>query len=182
MKKSLEEIAYENSLDIVETTSEWNGYPRNICSVIKGFETWEEAEKLASKYNLEIIEISKREGQQLWTRCDRMWQPFKLTADAFGADSFFVSKKDYADEEDFLEKEVKPFIEDICSFDDLKTLLVQREELWAEVCDLNEDEVVLTDFGDYFKVLKPICTKCEINGTDYEVALYDLELEEEESY
>lgn len=66
----LGQIAYENDLEVIQTTSESNGYPRNLRYVILIDEDWdwEDIKEIANKYNLDIIELHKREGWQLWAR------------------------------------------------------------------------------------------------------------------
>ena len=45
--KDLREIAESNNLEVIETTSQANGYPSNLKDAIIGFESFEDAEKLA---------------------------------------------------------------------------------------------------------------------------------------
>lgn len=76
--ESLENIAYEHGLELIETTSEASGYPRNLKKAIIGFDTFEEAQELADRYGLTVREFTKRDGWQLWVRGGRMWEEYSL--------------------------------------------------------------------------------------------------------
>ena len=56
MKKDLAEIASENGLQLIETTAKSTGYPERLQKAIIGFDTFEQAEKVADENDL-IIEI-----------------------------------------------------------------------------------------------------------------------------
>ena len=100
----LHEIAESNNLEIIETTSQANGYPSNLKYAIIGFETFEDAEKLANEHDLEIESFKKRDGWQLWARAgNRVYKPFKNSAADFG-DNYAEVPKVVDDE--FLESDV----------------------------------------------------------------------------
>ena len=48
--KTMNEIASENGLQVIDTTTGLNGYPRFLKKAIIGFEDFEQAEKLAEEY------------------------------------------------------------------------------------------------------------------------------------
>ena len=80
-ENELEQIAYENGLEVVQTTSEKYGYPRNLCYAILVDEDWtgEAIEEVANKYDLEIIKLFCREGQELWGRCGTAYELYDGT-------------------------------------------------------------------------------------------------------
>lgn len=80
-ENELEQIAYENGLEVIQTTSEKYGYPRNLRYAILVDEdwTWEAIEEVANQYNLEIIELYRREGQELWGRCGTAYELYDGT-------------------------------------------------------------------------------------------------------
>ena len=45
--KTIDEIASENELQVITTTTGMNGYPQSLKKAIIGFENFEQAEKLA---------------------------------------------------------------------------------------------------------------------------------------
>jgi len=80
----LETIAYENSLEYIETTVGMNGYPKCIRGAIIGFETFEEAEKLAKEHGLCIRTFFKRDGWQLYQRdSNTTWGPLEIGCDDY---------------------------------------------------------------------------------------------------
>lgn len=66
--KSINEIASENELQVISTTTAMDGYPRLIRKAIIGFDSYEQAEKLAEEYHLDIETFTKHDGWQLWYR------------------------------------------------------------------------------------------------------------------
>ena len=53
----LDEIAYNNSLELIETTTGKNGYPENLKYAIIGFKNFEQAKEIAKKHDLLITEF-----------------------------------------------------------------------------------------------------------------------------
>ena len=147
----LETIAYENSLEYIETTIGMNGYPKCIRGAIIGFETFEEAEKLAKEHGLVIRTFFKRDGWQLYERnCSTTYEPLHITALDYGDD---YSQLETSDRRDFFENEVKPFLEDMESFDDLKTFISRKEELFEKLEDIDDGQIVITYCGDYYETI-----------------------------
>ena len=62
------EVAEENNLDVISTTTGKNGYPQSVKYAITGFPNFSEAEKLAEKYGLRITTFWKKAGWQLYVR------------------------------------------------------------------------------------------------------------------
>ena len=84
---TVREIAENEGLEYIETTSESNGYLRNLKFAITGFYTFEQAQELADKYNLSIQSFEKRDGWQLWYRTGvTMYSAFENSAEAYGCD------------------------------------------------------------------------------------------------
>ena len=63
------EVAEENNLDVISTTTGKNGYPQSVRYAITGFPNFSEAEKLAEKYGLRITTFWKK--ARLATLCQR---------------------------------------------------------------------------------------------------------------
>lgn len=111
MSTSLEQIAYQNGLELIETTSERTGYPANLRHAIIGFETFEEAEKIADENNLSIEIFTKRDGWQLYYRTgNSAHEPFKNSADNYGDDYHGFTTEDI---DTFYEEEVKPRVKNL---------------------------------------------------------------------
>lgn len=62
------ELSKRQNLDLVDTTSQANGYPSNEISAIVGFSKLETAENFAKKYGLSTVALYKRDGWNFWAR------------------------------------------------------------------------------------------------------------------
>lgn len=126
MSTSLEQIAYQNGLELIETTSERTGYPANLRHAIIGFETFEEAEKIADENNLSIEIFTKRDGWQLYYRTgNSAHEPFKNSADNYGDDYHSFTTEDI---DTFYEEEVKPRVEEFDDFDSLSSFIEKKKK------------------------------------------------------
>lgn len=59
---NLEDIAAQNGLELIDTTSARNGYPQDLQKAIIGFDTFEQAEKLAKETGLRIEFFQQHDG------------------------------------------------------------------------------------------------------------------------
>ena len=156
-KLNLSEIAELNSLEYIETTSGRNGYPQAIKSAIIGFDTFEDAEKLAEEHNLSIEFFTKKDGWPLWCRTgNNAHEAMKNSSDDYG-DNY--SQFDKMTEEEFLINEVLPVIKaiemtDNNNFDFLETFIKQQKELFNKIDELEENEIVITCQCDYYDTIK----------------------------
>ena len=62
------ELSKRQNLDLVDTTSQANGYPSNEVTAIIGFSTLETAENFAKKYGLSTVALHKMDGWHFWYR------------------------------------------------------------------------------------------------------------------
>lgn len=147
--ESLESIAYEHGLELIETTSDASGYPRNLKKAIIGFETFEEAQELADRYGLTVREFTKRDGWQLWVRGGRMWEEYCLL-DILVTDDTLCSRTWTKDElnKDFMAN-VSGWIADCKTFDYEKILsIVERaKDIYDNLIDMEDDEFFVEDLG-----------------------------------
>ena len=156
-KLNMHIIAEDNGLTYIETTSGNNGYPQAIKSAIIGFDTFEEAEKLAEEHNLSIEFFTKKDGWPLWCRTgNNAHEAMKNSSDDYG-DNY--SQFDKMTEEEFLINEVLPVIKDIemtdnNNFDFLETFIKQQKELFNKIDELEENEIVITCQCDYYDTIK----------------------------
>ena len=70
------------AFEIVETTSSLSGYPENLKWALTGFSSWEDAEDAAKALDGEIISLRRRDGQQLWTRDGRVFEPYTRVSES----------------------------------------------------------------------------------------------------
>ena len=175
MRKDLESIAYENGLELIDTTSARNGYPQRLQRAIIGFDTFEEAEKLANENVLSIEIFSKHDGWTLWYRTgDKAWEPFERSAEDYGDEYRQYSKEDL---EGFYMNEVQP---SVCAFDDFESLrcfLNIMEEVRDKIEDADDDEIVLASCGGYYDTVKKTTMAYVYDTHHFAIGLIDRENE-----
>ena len=150
MATDIYEIAELEDLKVIETTSEANGYPRNLKKALIGFENFEQAEQLAEKYDLSIEIFKKRDGWQLWHREGKAWGPIEPSEEDYGDDYMTFSNEDY---EYFYENEVNPFISEFDNFEAVQDFLDKKRKIYNAIEDLDDNEMVLTCQGEYCEVI-----------------------------
>lgn len=151
-KDSLEFIAYENGLELIETTSERNGYPANLKYAIIGFNSFEEAEKIAKDNNLSIEIFTKNDGWQLYYRTgNRVHEPFKNGADNYGD---IYSELSSEDVDTFYEEEVKPCIDNFNDLDSLSDFIKNQKEILEKLELIGDDEKIITCDGCYYETIQ----------------------------
>lgn len=152
---NLYELAKDNGLTHVETTSEGNGYPSGIKSAIIGFESFGEAQDFAAKHNLSLELIERRNGWGLWYRPgNTAYDAIKVDPEDFGADFRGILPGQYKDEKDFIQQEVMPKLQEEADFDDLHKTISNMYRLWEHIEDMDNDEIILTNGGYYYDKLQ----------------------------
>ena len=160
----LRDIAEENGLEFVDTTSDRNGYPQDLKEAIIGFDSFWQAEELAKENGLSIEIFNKRDGCDLWYRTGcQAHEPFERSADEYGDDYSAFSKKDL---EDFYMNEVQPIVDVFGDFDTLRSYLGRMERIKDEIEEAEEGEIVITYCGEYFDTIveHPMAYHCESNS------------------
>lgn len=142
--KSLEEIAYEHGLDLIETTSEMNGYPRNLKKAIIGFNTFDEAWELANRYGLSVQEFTRRDGWQLWVRGGRMWEEYDYAQ--IREDDTDIEVYSPGEEDDVIE-ELKYFLGICDDLGEMRHFINNTREVLDALNDCEDNQIVITSFG-----------------------------------
>lgn len=139
------------NLEQVETTSARNGYPRNLQHAYIGFESFAQAQEIANEFNLQLIWLTARDGQQLWTRSDLAYRTLEITSDLFGDDYDFVSDMD--DFREHISEDISQIGDELTSemLLDFAKILKEMEE---EADNLEDDEVLVTYCGRYYRTQK----------------------------
>lgn len=154
-------IAYDEGLDVIETTTARNGYPQELKKALVGFETYEEAERVAKKYGMSIEYFEKREGWNLYYRTgDKAYSAIEVTAEDYGEDYQSFTSDDL---EDYYENQVKGVIGEFDSFTEAETYLKDQKEIYEEIENLEDGEMVLTCQGRYYKTVKRYTMRCSID-------------------
>lgn len=151
-KYSLEFIAYQNGLELIETTSERNGYPSHLKNAIIGFDSFEEAEKIAKDNNLSIEIFTKKDGWQLYYRTgNSAYEPFKNGADNYGD---IYSELSSEDVDTFYEEEVKPCVDNFNDLDSLSNFIKNQKEILEKLELIGDDEKIITCDSRYYETIK----------------------------
>lgn len=147
----LRELADNNGLQFIETTSATNGYPQDLKPALIGFNDYEEAEEFAQEHGLQTYIFHKRDGWQLWQRSKPAYEPMIISAEDYG-DDYNMFTNDELD--DYFGNEVKPRLDDFDNMEELKKFLNNQEEIMDELDRCNENEAVITYCGDYYDTVK----------------------------
>ena len=175
MRKDLESIAEENGLEVITTTSARNGYPQSLKRAIIGFDTFEEADKLATENGLSIEVFSRHDGWTLWYRIGtHAFAPFERDGTEYGDEYRQYSKEDL---EGFYMNEVQP---SVCAFDDFESLrcfLDIMEEIRDKIEDADDDEIILATSGGYYDTIKKTTMSYCYDTHHFAIGLIDRENE-----
>lgn len=153
---SLAKIADIEGLQYVETTSGTNGYPQNIQDAIVGFDNWEQLEEVATKYNLNPINLHKRDGWQLYERQGIATEPFKNSSNDYGDDYF------ECDDADAYQKQV---------MEDVENWVKEIKEVYNELLTCGDDEVVITYQGRFFEKINKLSINFSHDTHNYIIGL-----------
>jgi hypothetical protein len=167
----LEQIADENKLHAVTTSKGTNGYPKDLKDAIIGFKNWEQAEKLAEKYELKIIKIHKRYGWDLFERNEsEVHEPIKITAEMYG-DDYAVWKGDNV--QAYFDAEIKDRLADFNNWDNLATFINKQQKIISEIDNRFDDELIITYRGEYFDTVNENTMEWIFDSHIYEIALME---------
>ena len=167
----IEDIAYENGLELIDTTSAMNGYPQCLKRAVIGFDTFQEADKLAKENGLSIEIFTKRDGWSLWYRTgNHALAPFERSADEYGDNYRGFSNEDL---EDFYENEVLPFVSDFNDFASLRSFLDNKEKIHDKIEEADDDELVITSEGNYYETIKKTTMEYEYDTRHFAIGLID---------
>lgn len=162
MTTDLYTIAEIENLQVIETTSAMNGYPQSIKKALIGFESFEQAEKVAEEYGLSIEYFTKRDGWQLYYRTnDRAYSAIEVSAEDYGENYRSFTSADY---DVFYENEVKGMVGEFDNFEEIESYLESQKEIYEAIENLEDDEMVLTLNDKYYDTVKQY-TMCHYYDT-----------------
>ena len=175
MRKDLESIAEENGLEVITTTSAKNGYPQRLQAAIIGFDTFEDAEKMASENGLSIEIFTKRDGWRLWYRTgNHALAPFERDCAVYGDEYRQYSKEDL---EGFYANEVQPSVYIFDDFESLRCFLDIMEGIRDKIEDADDDEIILASLGGYYDTIKKTTMSYCYDTRHFAIGLIDRENE-----
>lgn len=166
---TLNEIAYDNGLELIQTTAGMNGYPQQLQDAIIGFDTFKEAEKLAKEYDLSIEVFNKRDGWDLWYRTgSTAWEAFERSCEDYGED---YAQYANGEAENYVENEVRPFLNDIVGVGALCTFIQSGKKTYDKIKEADDDELVITRCGQYYDTVKKRTMAYEYDTHHYAIGL-----------
>ena len=176
MRKDLENIAEENGLEVITTTSAKNGYPQRLQRAIIGFDTFEDAEKIANENGLSIEIFTKRDGWSLWYRTgNHALAPFERDGAEYGDEYRQYSKEDL---DGFYQNEVAPSVYVFDDFESLRCFLNIMEEIRDKIEDADDDEIILASCGGYYDTIKKTTMEYVYDTHHFAIGLIDRENEQ----
>lgn len=131
-----------DGLDIVRTTSDANGYPKNVGNAVIGFKSWEELKEFSSLFDLPIIVLHRKDGWHYWhIEANEPWEPFEMKAEDFGDDCTAYAKGEsrfYL--EDWLDA---AFYKDYDEADEYKQLINDAIECRHTIYKLDDNQLAI---------------------------------------
>ena len=141
----------KNLKEIAKETNAWLVNCSNGDDALIRFDSFEEAERIANKYDLEIELFTRKDGQDWKRTYDVAYEPMEISAADFGETALEYSR-DYAD--NFFEDEMKSLLEEMMDDDnttaeDIFKYIESCKRLYDEIVKLKEDEIVIVEEGCY---------------------------------
>lgn len=154
LKVNLHDLASTYALTVIETTSERNGYPSNLKNAIIGFDTFEDAKKIAEENNLSIEMFKKKDGWNLWYRTNNIsYNPMPNKAEDYGDNYKEYDPVIFSSLEYLYEVEFRDVIKgNDFSLQELKDFIKKIEDLYKEIESCEDDEIVISDLSSHYIV------------------------------
>lgn len=173
--KSINEIAGENDLQVINTTTGLNGYPQSLKEAIIGFENFEQAEKLAEEYHLDIEMFTKRDGWQFWNRDNsRAYDAFERSASDYGEN--FQQFEANMSQDDFLQQVgAASYIDELADEEDgldrIEEYMKDLRKLYNAIAKAADDEIVIADGDVYVETIKERTMQYSYDTKNYVIGL-----------
>ena len=173
--KTMNEIASENGLHVIDTTTGLNGYPQCLKEAIIGFENFEQAEKLAEEYHLDIEIFTKRDGWQLWSRDNNSaYDAFERSASDYGEN--YQQFEANMSQDDFLQQVgaanfIAELADDEDGLDRIEEYIRDLRKLYDEIAIAADDEIVIADGDVYVETIKKRTMQYSYDTKNYVVGL-----------
>ena len=175
--KSINEIASENGLHVISTTTGLNGYPQFLKKAIIGFENFEQAENLVEEYHLDIEIFTKRDGWQLWNRDNNhAYDAFDRSANDYGEN--YQQFESNMSQDDFLQQiGAADFIHGLAHEEDgldrIEDYIKGIRELYDEIVIADDDEIVIAEGDVYVETIKEQTMQYSYDTKHYVIGLID---------
>ncbi len=144
--KSINEIASENGLHVIDTTTGLNGYPRALKKAIIGFDDFEQAENDAFERSASDYGENFQQFEANMSQDDFLQQ--------VGASSYI---DELADEEDGLDR-IEEYMKDL-------------RKLYNAIAKAADDEIVIADGDVYVETIKKKTMQYSYDTKNYVIGL-----------
>lgn len=150
---SLEQIAYNEGLNLVTITKGANGYQSELSEAIIGMQDFEEAEKLAEKYGLKIVTLHTKGGWQFYeVKTVNTSGPLEIRAEDYGDDCCFYEG---GTEEEYYNEVVCERLKDgFKNFEELQEYIKEQEEIIEAIESALDYEYVVTYRNTYYETIE----------------------------
>lgn len=173
-------IKEEFNLDIVETTIGSNGYPKNLKYGLIGFNNFsiiEEIIKLYPNKDIVLFKAFKKEDWQLYERqfvgeIDAPLNVMDFYKNEYVLWNNSVTQKD-------LIAEIREWIEDAEDLEFVYSIYKFYENVWDEINQLDDDEVLITDGLFIVDTFKNQTMSLSYDSKYYAIGLFICERNEE---
>lgn len=154
LKVNLFDIAATYALTVIETTSERNGYPSNLKNAIIGFDTFEDAKKIADENGLSIQFFKKKDGWNLWYRTNNIaYNPMENKAEDYGDNYKEYYPEVYTSLEYLYETDFQDVVKGTYfSLQELKDYIKRIENLYKQIEACEDREIVISDLYNHYIV------------------------------
>ena len=180
--EDLNSIANNEGLQVRETVKGGNnGYPSGFENVITGFFDWEQVEDFVKRYGGTPIMLHKKDGWQMWERCDTVHEPMEITAEMYGDNYNIIHKNDYADEQEFIREFILPRLEDVDNITTMAEIVDRARSIWdsIETIKFRDSEtpegVVIYNDGEFgwieYDTIDLVCIEWSHDTHDYMIGV-----------
>ena len=145
-------IAEQYGLTVIKTTTDKNGYPKDLQNALVGFDTFEEAQDVAEEYGLRITTFIRKAGHELYYRNNNTtYEPLHIRAEDYGDDYKVFGINHH---KNYYKNEVRPYLSDFDNIDDLMDFVSAQEDIISALDDISRNELVIVRDGEYYETIE----------------------------
>lgn len=183
MKKTSYEIrdnileTYDH-LDAIEITRGINGYPTGLHAAVTGFNSMEEAERIAEEFGGEVVSVHRKAGWSLWE--SKGWATEAYGMDRFGEDDGHHHVNTPAAVDELLRDYLSGGFDEIATVESLAEITEKFTKLSEAAEFIDDDEILLVDATDYTFTTEKVSVMNFCEDSNYYAIAVELEDIEEE--
>ena len=147
---TLNDIAIEGNANIITL--------RSGKKVITYFDRFSTAQELAEKYNLRVVELYHRDGQD-WQVEGDAWTPIQVREEMFGDGARFFTESDRDDEFAFFKSQLAK----IDDFDEMRERIDKEEKFFDLFDELEDGQAILSTCDHYYASIIEVSDAAFVN-------------------